>query len=62
MYRLSVDDDDKITVVLDDLPEQLRASQRKKTEFVLLVGTICLHRDSWKICGHPLVPDVSVYF
>ena len=53
MYRLSVDEDDKITVVLDDLPEQLRASQRKKTEFVLLVRTICLHRDSWKICGSP---------
>ena len=42
MYRLSVDEDDKITVVLDDLPEQLRASQRKKTEFVLLVRTSCL--------------------
>ena len=42
MYRLSLDEDYKITVELDDLPEQWCARRGKKTEFVLLVRTSCV--------------------
>ena len=54
MYRLSVDDVDKITVVLDDLPQQpARFAEEKKQNLYFLFALVVCHLDSWKICVSP---------